>query len=202
MKKLNYKPILITTILIIIQSGFYFFSKLVQSTPTMLSSTLDDKIPFINSFIYPYIIWYLMLFIVPYVVYKYNKNNFYKYCLAYIICVIVSNIIFIVFPTTIIRAEHLGNGVTNLLVKLIYYLDTPALNCLPSLHCIICFLFIYCSINFKLPKAFKIITTFLSIIIIISTLFIKQHVIYDVAAAFIISLISWLISCKYFNKIS
>lgn len=201
MKKLELKPIFISFCLILFQTILYTINKLIQGTPHIIGNNIDTLIPFIVYFIIPYCIWYLLLFIVPYKYYKKDKTLFTKYVLSYILITIVANIIFFIYPTTVIR-ETLTN--TNILYKLtefIYNIDTPVLNCFPSLHCGISMLWILFTItNKKIDKIFKITITIISILIMASTLFIKQHVFIDLISGNIIALIIFLILQKQ-NKL-
>ena len=120
----------------------------------------------------------------------------YKYIGAYSICVIAAAIIFIIYPTTIERAT-LGKGLFDFFTKIIYFVDTPAINCLPSLHCAISMLFILVSIySKKLTNRFKIPVIILSILVMASTLLVKQHVLVDLITGDILMIISFIIVNK------
>lgn len=192
----NQKGIVGIIFLLLFDSTLYFISKLIQTKPNLLTSTLDNKLPFIESFIYIYASWYLLLIIVPIILYCKDKNKYYQYFTATILAVIISNIIFIIYPTTVIRPTIQSNNITNYLINLIYQIDTPAINCFPSLHCLISFLFIYSIKNEKINKILKIAITILSILVILSTVLIKQHIIIDVISGFILSIIVWIIVTK------
>ena len=189
MKKFNYKIVLITIGLILFESVFYLLSKLTFIEPFVLSSVIDNKLPLIEEFIYLYVFWYLMLFIIPYLIYYKNKDLFYQYVTVFMGCVLVSSIIFFIFPTTIVRGNFEVNNITTFILNFIYLTDTPALNCLPSMHCAICFVFMYYSFKIDLKWYNKVLINILSILIILSTLFIKQHVIWDAIAALVMVLI-------------
>lgn len=186
MKKINYKVILVIIGLILFESIFYFLSKLTFIEPYLLTSSLDSKLPLIPFFIYFYVFWYLMLFIVPYIIYLKKKELFLEYVTVFVFCVLVSTVIFFFFPTTIMRGNVEVNNFTNYLLNFIYLTDTPALNCLPSMHCAVCFGFMYYSLKINLKWYYKVIINVLSILIILSTLLIKQHVIWDALAALIL----------------
>lgn len=183
MKKLNYKIVLIIIGLILFESFFYFLSKLTFLEPFLLTSSFDSNLPLVPFFIYFYIFWYLMLFIIPYIIYLKRKDLFYEYIAIFVTCILISSIIFFFFPTTIVRGDINVNGITSFLVNFIYLTDTPALNCLPSMHCAFCFGFMYYSFRLDIKWYYKLLINLISILIILSTMFIKQHVIWDVIAA-------------------
>lgn len=201
MKKLNFKIIGKTLLMTIINSIIYYIIKFIQSPPSLIGSALDKKIPFIDHFIYFYILWYILLITIPYFFYKTEKKSYDKYCTLYILCAITANIIFLIYPTTITREIITPNTITLQLVDIIYFLDTPAVNCLPSMHCICCFLFIVVTLQEKkIDIKNKILITTISTLIVLSTLFIKQHVLYDVLLALIIVIIYNFIYEKFIKK--
>ena len=204
-KKIELKPLLISVGLVIFQSIFFFASKIIQSTPHLLSSSIDDKIPFNVWFIIPYCIWYLLLFIVPYYYYEKDKNTLCKYIVSYALCVILAAIVFSVYPTTLIRPELENTNILNMITNLIYYIDTPALNCLPSLHCAISMLFILSSFTSKkVTKDFRYVVSFFGVLIMIATLFVKQHVLIDLVAGDILMTITYIFATynkKTVNKV-
>lgn len=186
MKKINYKIVLIIIGLILFESFFYFLSKLTFLEPFLLTSVIDNKLPLIPFFIYFYIFWYLMLFIIPYIIHLKRKDLFYEYISVFVTCILVSTIIFFFFPTTIVRGNIEVTNITSFLLNFIYLTDTPVLNCLPSMHCAFCFGFMYYSFKLDLKWYYKLMINVISILIILSTLFIKQHVIWDAIAALIL----------------
>lgn len=182
-EKRNAAGLILTIFMILFQSLIYFITKLVQQNVFVLNSSLEDKIPFISWFVYFYIIWYPMLLIIPLIIYQKRKEVFYKYFSAYIISVLICGVIFVLFPTTLIRPNVLENNITLKLVNIVYELDTPATNCLPSIHCLIAILFMYGISKIRINNVWKAIVYVLSVCIILSTFFIKQHVILDLLAA-------------------
>ena len=205
MKKIEVKPIIIAILLIVFQSILYALSKVFCITPHIIGNKIDSYIPFTLIFIIPYVFWYFMLFLIPYKMYKEDKNNLYKYILTNVIVVIVSNIIFTIYPTMVIRPELTGTNILYKITKFIYWIDTPALNCCPSIHCGFSMLFILHILSSKKhTKKFKIFTLITSILIMLSTLFIKQHVLIDLILGNIIATIVFLIikkETKLTNKI-
>lgn len=191
-------PVFLTLSQVII----YFITKLFLNNEFVLNNLLDDQIPFVPYFIYFYISWYILLFLVPMIYMKYDKKTLKKYTYTNFISVLVCGIIFIIFPTTINRPNIEVTSITTWLVNTIYYFDTPAVNCLPSIHSLICFIFILCNIKANIKTSYKCIIDILSVLIILSTLFIKQHVIYDVLSAFVVSSITYIIVTKKETKFS
>lgn len=207
-KNKTYLKIFLSIIaMVAFETIMYKLGGLFSSTQYTLSSSLDNNIPFIPEFIYPYIFWYIMIVTVPFLIFIKNPTNFYKYMTSLFITIIISTIIFILFPTTVNRPDIEVENISLWLVNLIYLLDTPSLCCLPSMHCMICFLMIIYSLFTKEFNIYKKgIITILSLLVVASTLFIKQHVIIDALLALIITIITIFFVNKfnlhkYFEKI-
>lgn len=192
-KKLEIKPIITTISLVCIQSILYFISKLLQGDLNLVGNVIDTKIPFVPAFFIPYCIWYLMIFIIPYYLYCKDKDKFIKYTMAYILCSMIGNVVFISYPSTVARPTVTGTDIFSLIAKFIYWIDTPT-NCFPSLHCAISMLFILYICESKNTNIItKISVCIISILIMLSTLFTKQHVVVDFISGDILALIVYLI---------
>ena len=194
MKKLELKPFLISIGLILSQTVFFFLTKLLQSDYHIIGNAIDQKIQFNSLAIIPYYIWYILLLVVPYYLYRKDKEMLCKFIASYILCVFISSIIFVCYPTTVLRPEIKPDSLLNFMTWFIYKADTPAVNCLPSLHCAISMLFTlsaFCSKNVSLK--FKITIAILSILVMISTLVIKQHVFIDLVTGDVLMTICFLL---------
>ncbi len=201
MKKIEFKPLITTILLITFQTACYFISKMLEGTPHLIGNSIDDFIPFNMIFIIPYCLWYLLIFVVPYYIYKKDKDLFIRYIYCYILCTILANIIFIIYPTTVIRPDVIVKGPISFLTNFIFWTDTPIMNCFPSLHCAMSFIFIAYILEAKgIKKIVKISVIIISILIMISTLFIKQHVFIDLISGNVLAIISYLIIKKFYKK--
>ncbi len=197
MKKIQIKPIIVSIILIIFQSVCFALSKVVQGNPYYLETIYDYKISFNILAIIPYCIWYFMLIIVPYILYIKDKDKFIKYSISYCLMVIAANILFITIPSTLHRPEITGTSILELLTKFIFFIDTPATNIFPSLHCAMSNLWLlYIVTSKKTNMCEKIIVTIISISIMISTLVLKQHVLLDLISGDLISLLIFILVSK------
>lgn len=184
--------------LIVFETLFFEGARIFGSNPTCLTSSLDDKIPFLTVFIYPYISWYIMLALIPMIMYMAKPQNMYKYTATCIISVLIAFVIFALFPTTVNRPEVTGTDITSCITHLIFNMDTPPLCCLPSMHCALCFMFILYTMDIKeIKPSIKLVITLWSIVIMMSTLYIKQHVIYDVILALPLVILSHIICVKF-----
>lgn len=204
MKRKDLYVILSIILVIIFQALLYMSVKSLSGEPTILGSNLDNKIPFNVLFIIPYVLWYGLLIIIPYYFYKKDKDLFIKYILSYLLFSIIADAIFVIYPTAVIRPEIAGNSVLHDLARIVYNIDTPPTNCFPSLHCTTCFIWIIYTLKTKDIKTlnkFYIIVP--SILVILSTLFVKQHVIMDAIGGLLLSIVTYEIITKLiYNKIN
>ena len=198
LKKLTKKDILYIIIPVIVQSGLYFISKFFISNPHLIGSSIDKNTPFIPQFIYFYVLWYILLVLAPYLLYKYDKDKRDDYSIIYSLTGVLAFIFFLIYPTTINRPVVEIKNLSTLIVYIIYFCDQPILNCLPSIHCTNCFLWIYfLGLNKKVPKKIRLSLNIFCIIVIFSVLFVKQHVLIDVLGAAILVAICFLINYLY-----
>ena len=184
----------------IFQSLIYFITKLFQNNPVYLNNAIDDRIPFIPSFVIFYVMWYLFLILIPLLILKYNKKVFDKYIVVSIVYAILEGIIFILFPTTMNRQPLVVTDISTWIVDIIYKVDTPVCNLFPSAHCAFSILFIISILDVKeIKKEYKVLIIISSLLIILSTVFIKQHVVVDVLGALLIVPIYYILRKRKIN---
>lgn len=152
-----------------------------------LLTDLDRSLPFVKQFIVPYMVWYVFIyFVLIYLCYN-DKEAYYKTLLAVDICFIICFFIFCFYPTTVPRPELTGDDLFTKLVKIVYSYDNPY-NCFPSIHCFTSWLMIRGIGSSKIKNkinSFIVIST--AITIILSTQFIKQHVLLDAISGIILA---------------
>ena len=164
---------------------------------------LDDKIPFCEYFIIPYMLWFAYVaFGIAYFFFK-NKNEYYKLC-AFLF---TGMTIFLVISTVYPNGHYLRpttferDNIFVQAVQWLYSTDTPT-NLFPSIHVYNSLginMAVWHSENFKKNKPVRYGSAILCISIILSTMFLKQHSVFDVVtgvvlAAFMFSLVyarSW-----------
>ncbi|MEG0772192.1 phosphatase PAP2 family protein [Clostridium sp.] len=181
MKKIkdNLLPLMLM-MLIPITNIFYGFLNNSSRGVYSLVTDLDKAIPFAKIFILPYLVWYPFILITLVYFCLYYKKIYYKTLSTLVIGMLVSYVVYFFFQTTVPRPELVENDILTSLVNLIYKSDNPY-NCFPSIHVLTSYAMIIGmkksgSNNLKINN----IISFTALIIIISTLFVKQHVILDV----------------------
>ena len=170
---------------------FYYLEKNVTSNYYVIHSPLDDYIPFIEYFIVPYLLWFAFIAVILGYFFFTDKRGFYKLTIFLFTGMTLFLIICTVFP----NGQHLRPVVferSNIFVDMVqelYRTDTPT-NVLPSIHVfnsIGVSIAVAHSNTLKKLKWVQISAYVLAGLIILSTMFLKQHSVTDVIAAIVIA---------------
>lgn len=145
--------------------------------------SLDQYIPFLPVFVAPYLLWFLYIaFGCVYTGLK-SKENFYKLIFFLGAGMAAAYIIYMIFPNgQNLRTDNMKNDVFSALVRLIHTTDSPT-NVCPSVHVINAFA-VDAALRHTSPFCKKRILRYSSFVFFItvcmSTVFIKQHSVFDV----------------------
>jgi len=175
-------------ILFILQITFFY--KLIQiysQNGIFLNTTLDNKIPFLSTFVIFYLLFFVLLFL-PFILNFKDKKKFLALSATFFFVSIICNLFYVFFQTTVIRPEIIVSTIFDKLVLFIYSID-KSLNCFPSMHVTFSALSTLCLLKLN-KKAGQIILP-LAILIVFSTLLIKQHVILDVIGGLVLALLGY-----------
>lgn len=190
------------SIVLVVQAFVYFIIKLVVRDFNIIESFIS--IPYIKYFVYFYDIWYPFIFFSAFIMYENDISNYKNLIYTLLLGAFISHLTFLIYPTMIVRPEISVNSITDFIVLLTYESDTPAVNCLPSLHCLFCFIFMYYTFTSnKIDKKYKYLIVSILLMIVLSTLFIRQHIIEDVILSLIYTILIIFIVKKFndvFNK--
>lgn len=158
---------------------------------------LDDYIPFCELFVIPYFLWFFYVAVVIAYFFFKDKDDYYKSCTF----LFTGMTIFLLISTLWPNGQNLrpaimprDNIFTHMLAML-YQTDTPT-NLWPSIHVynsLGCHFAIMKSTHFEKKRGIRIASLILCSSIIMATMFIKQHSVYDVTTAFIMATIMYLI---------
>ncbi|CCV64982.1 conserved hypothetical protein [Alteracholeplasma palmae J233] len=201
LKKINFYPLIPFLFLLLIQNIVYFISKLINHNMYhhIISWKIDEFVPLWTFMIVVYVGCYIWWGITPLVMGKYlSKKRFYQYVVTVLITHIACILIYITFPTTIVRPEIPNTNFFNWLTNLIYKSDVPN-NLLPSMHSTIswlCFRPFIKTDKLKAPKWLVLTQFIIAVLVFMSTVTIKQHYIIDVIAAVILVEIIYFIVGK------
>ena len=150
------------------------------------SIPLDQKIPFVPEFIVIYVLAFVQWGYGIYYLVTHGRKTCYKFLAATMIGEIICFITFIIVPTelcgNVTQPVVTGNDFFSWLTRFIYSADEPN-NLFPSLHCFaswMCFRGIFYVDKEERNTAYTVFSFVFSIIVCISTVFVKQHVVVDI----------------------
>lgn len=192
LKKIWWRLLFASYALVYLPWFFFLESKITMYYPNLhiINGPLDDMIPFCEVFIIPYFLWFAYIVASCVImVLKADIQEFIRFALSLIIGMSLCMVICMVYPNGLtLRPDTLPDNVFGRLVAGLYATDTPT-NVFPSIH-------VYNSIavhtalsKCKALKNHKGLLTgslILCILICMSTVFLKQHSLYDVGGAFVL----------------
>ena len=179
---------LLAVLTIALQGLIYLqITPLATQDSVQVNTSLDDLIPYLSWFVIFYVAWMPLLYIAFIYLGITNRSLYWRTIIAYNAAVTVSNLIFILFPTSMPRPEISGNDIFNMLVLFIYNHDQPV-NCFPSIHCLTTYLLFISMIRHQLfSVGMRVLFSVFFWSIIASTVFIKQHALVDVIGGILLA---------------
>ena len=187
MKKLKQDLIALSFMASIVVS--FIFYKLLNNGNGNINSlvtNVDESIPFLKIFILPYITWYGYIAIALIYLCMKNRKTYYKSLISLNIGIVVCYIIYAIFQTTVPRPVVNETDILSKLVNIIYKYDNP-FNCFPSMHVTTTYILMKGINHTENNLITSIIFNIIGILIIISTQFVKQHVVLDLVFAMLLS---------------
>lgn len=169
---------------------FFILERVINVDYIDVHCFIDDYIPFCEYFVIPYYFWFV--FLIGMLLYSvlFNTETYRKYMMYIIITYSITLVIYMIFPTEQnLRPEvfERENIFTAIMLKL-YNFDTNT-NVCPSIHVIgslaVCFA-AWNDENFK-SFAWRVFFVVATVLICVSTVFLKQHSVIDVFFALILS---------------
>lgn len=168
---------------------FMYLERTVTTEYNLIHVSLDDKIPFIEYFIVPYMLWFAFIAITfGYFFFFADKSEFYQLVTMLFSGMTLFLIISTIYPNGLdLRPDtFVRDNMFVDMVKKLYSTDTST-NVLPSIH-VYNSLGAYIAIShcrkLKQHRWVQISAFILTATIIMSTMFLKQHSVVDVIAAF------------------
>lgn len=182
---------------------FSLAEKLITQTDYWVSYLpIDDYIPFVEHFVIFYVFWYAMLAATGLYLLFFNVDGLKRYCLFIGITFIGTLIFCALFPNgQDLRVDIASLGRDNVFLRLVgalYSVDTNT-NVLPSMHVLGCFGIIFAFLEepeFKKHKLARAIVVVLNVLVMLSTVFLKQHSILDGIVAVPVAAIVYFIVYK------
>ena len=160
---------------------------------------LDDKIPFCELFLIPYLFWFLYLIGMHLYTLLYDIGAFRKMMNFIMITYLVTILIYFLFPTCqeLRPSDFERDNLFTRIMAEYYQFDTNT-NVCPSIHVIGSLAVMFTSFHCKRFSAFgwKLFFVVTAFLISISTVFLKQHSVIDIIAALPLCVIAYYI-CFY-----
>lgn len=196
---LKYKHGLILSYFFVYMLWFTYLERTVTTTFTPIYSKLDSYIPFNEIFIIPYFLWFFYIFATVGYLFLTSKHDFYKCCAYLFTGMTICLIIYTLWPNGHYLRVNLNTlGRSNIFIDMLaklYSFDT-ATNVFPSIH-------VFNSIGALIAiqknerlhdiKWFQWSALVLTVLICMSTVFLKQHSILDVFGGIILSIIIYFL---------
>ncbi|MBS4803760.1 MAG: phosphatase PAP2 family protein [Clostridium sp.] len=181
----------------------YLLAASLAESGTSLALKLDYEIPFLSIFIFPYIYWYIFILLGLVFILSKDRNRYARTLLAIYVAMCICYLFYYLYPVEISRPVIANTNIPNRLVNIIYENDRP-LNCFPSIHVLNTYIIMRFT-KLKDNKSWFWYTNISGILIMLSTLFIKQHFILDgvmaIALGEVVVRIIKKIEDKYIKKI-
>ena len=171
----------------------------------VIHSFIDDMIPFNEYFVIPYFLWFAYVFfgILWFIFRCKDKTEYYKLMCSLSIGMTVFLIVSCVFPNCqdLRPTEFLHHNIFTKMVQILYATDTPT-NILPSIH-----VFNSLAIFFALNKCSQLRehrivragALVLTVLIILSTMFLKQHSVVDVSMGILMAIAVQMVCDRVFS---
>lgn len=191
----KYKHGLVLLYLLLYLPWFAYLEKHVTSNFNVIHMAVDDYIPFVEFFVVPYFLWFgYVAYAVLYFLFK-NKTEFYKLCTFLFTGMTVFLIVSTVYPNGQYLRPYtfVHNNICVDLVKWLYATDTPT-NLFPSIHVYNSIAVHFAIINsesLRNNKRVRVSSFILMTSIIMSTMFLKQHSVFDVITAFVMAAVMY-----------
>lgn len=152
---------------------------------TVIHSWVDDKIPFCEIFIIPYFMWFVYIFGFCVYMFLVDEKSYHEAATFLSIGMAFFLIVSALFPNILmLRPETMPrDNIFTRLVQYLYSIDTPT-NVTPSIHVYnsLCIMIAVWRTNARLMRRriVKVLMTAQGFLIILATMFIKQHSFSDV----------------------
>jgi len=167
--------------------GFFILENAEHRHYHIIHSWIDDLIPFCEYFIVPYLLWfvYLAVGVGWFIIRAKDKREYYQLTSVLVLGMTIFLIVSCVYPNKqdLRPVVFDNNNIFTQLVQYLYATDTPT-NILPSIHVFNSLAMFYAinrSPQLKKRYGVRIFCGVLTVSIILSTMFLKQHSVVDVS---------------------
>lgn len=190
----NYKHgFWIVSYMVFYMLGFFILENAEHRHYHVIHSWLDDQIPFCEYFIIPYLLWFAYIAVgVCWFIFKCeDRREYYQLISALAIGMTIFLVVSCIYPNKqdLRPTVFANNNIFTQMVQQLYQTDTPT-NVLPSIHVfnsLVMFYAIKGNSQLKKNKVVLIGSGILTVSIVLSTMFLKQHSVVDVSLGVLMS---------------
>lgn len=152
-----------------------------------IETAVDRSLPFVPQFLIIYFGCYLFWAVNYILIARQERHSVYQFFTGDFISRCICLGFFLLYPTTNTRPVITDGGLWNQLALWLYSIDA-ADNLFPSIHCLVSW-FCYLGIRGKkeIPVWYQRVSAVLAILVFVSTLLTKQHVLVDVAGGILLA---------------
>ena len=161
--------------------GFVLVEQVVEPQ-YIIWCPLDDLIPFCEYFIVPYATWFVELAVIPLLLLKYDRKQYYYLCAVMFTGMTLCLGVYLIFPNGLdLRVEITRQNIFADLVRLIQAVDTPT-NVCPSIHVASAMAMdlAICRSVLGQRRWVRMLANSVFVLICLSTVFLKQHSVIDI----------------------
>ncbi len=175
---------------------FSVLEQKVTRPANLIHMKIDDKIPFCEYFIVPYLLWFFYIGLTFVYFIFCDKEGYLRLC----VYLFTGMTVFLLISTIWPNGHHLRpqvmprDNLFTTLTQMLYQTDTPT-NLWPSIHVfnsLGAHIAISKSVKLRQKKWLTFGSLLLCVSIILSTVFLKQHSVFDVITAFLMAAILYL----------
>jgi membrane-associated phospholipid phosphatase len=183
---------IMTGLFIIQLLGVYGSIQILVDGGVQPNTALDSYIPIIPIFLIPYCLYYLLLPLPFWLAHKQKSGQQYLFVVAvtFFVAATICNLIFIVFPTEIMRPPVNGSGLMAEAVRYLHTID-GSVALLPSGHVTYSLLAAMITMQFNRPLGY--VAWVIAILVMPATVLIKQHYVVDILGGIIVALFAYFL---------
>ena len=174
---------------------FLIEERILHLNYTPMHCALDDKIPFCEFFLIPYLFWFVFLAGMGIYSFFFDIPAFRRFMRFIIVTYTITSVIYLLFPTmqTLRPMAFERDNVLTRFMAHYYAFDTNT-NVCPSLHVIGSFAVLCASWKSRAfgTPAWRVAFSATAVLISVSTVFLKQHSALDIPPALAVSAIGWI----------
>ena len=202
MKNLKNKSVGVIFGYMIIYLAAFFWLEQTPVRHNVIRCSLDNLIPFRAEFIVPYVMWYFFVAgtVLYFLIGNESPSEYGRLVGTLATGMTIFLIISFVWPNRhYLRVEPVGDGIFNEAVRLLHQIDTST-NVFPSIHVfntVACYLAIRNNESCRKNRLVMGGTGILTVAIVLSTMFLKQHSVVDVVGALVFNWVCYGVFYKW-----